>query len=121
MEGVSTDNMVAILFGIRLIDFVENVFGALAVEGQLFTAFQHGLVVVIQFVFGFTQDRQVAIDAGDQHKTAPDGDHQPDGSNHQHFRRQHRQIPGATHRQDDALHEFRQTHKGDGDIANIAG
>ena len=121
MEGIGANNMVTVLFGIRDVHLIKDMLGALAVERQLFAPFQHRLIIVVQLVFGFAQGSHVLIHPRHQHKSPPDGDCHPDCRHQQHFGRQHRQIRRRSDGQDNPLHQLRQTNKGDGDVANIAG
>ncbi|SAH15085.1 Uncharacterised protein [Enterobacter cloacae] len=63
MERIGANNVMTIFVRIRDIEMVEDMFGALAVQRQLFTPFQHRLVIVIELVFRFAQHRHVLIDA----------------------------------------------------------
>ena len=121
MEGVCADNMVAILLRIRNVEVVKHILGAFPVQSQLFAPFEYGLKIRVQLVFGFTQGRHMFVHPRHQHKTAPDGDRHPDSRYQQHFARQHPQIRRGTDSENDPLHQFRQTHKSNGDIAHIAG
>ena len=93
----------------------------LAVQGQLFAPFQYRLVIVIEFVLGFTQYCHVSVDAGYQQKTAPDGDSNPQCRNGQHFAGEPGEIGRRTNGQNNTLHQLRQADKRNGDGAHVAG
>ena len=100
---------------------VKDILGALAVQGELFAPFQYRLVIVIELIFSFAQDRHVFIDAGHQHKTAPDGDGNPQRSHRQHFAGEPGEIGRRAEGQNDPLHQLRQTNECDSNGANVAG
>ncbi|MOA01206.1 hypothetical protein D3C78_1205980 [compost metagenome] len=77
MERVRANNMMTVLAGIGNVEIIENMFGAFTIKRELFTAFEHRLIIVIQLVFGFAQHGHMLVNTRHQHVAAPDSDDNP--------------------------------------------
>ncbi len=121
MIGVGADDLLAVILRILQIKLVVDEVGPFTVERQLLAAGDDRLVVLIEPILGLTHAGEVAIYPVHQQPTHHHGDGDPEGGDAEQGRRQPAQVNGRSQGEHQPLHQLRQAHEGDGDLADVAG
>ncbi|MNF70773.1 hypothetical protein D3C84_526970 [compost metagenome] len=119
--GIGADNLPAVIPGVLLIELVIDEVGTLAIERQLLAARDDGLVVLVEPVFGLAHPGQVAIDPVHQQPAHHHGHGDPEGGDTEQGGREQAEVDDGTQGEHQPLHQLRQAHEGDGDLADVAG
>ncbi|MNI46841.1 hypothetical protein D3C73_1013260 [compost metagenome] len=87
MVGIGADNVLSIIFGIRLVGLLVQRFCTIAVQCQLFAAVNRRLIVFVEALFGLSHAGQMTIHPRDQTPAAKHRHRDPNGGDRQHLRR----------------------------------
>ncbi len=119
--GVGANDLLPIVLRILLIKLVVNEVGPLAVERQLLAASDDGLIVLIEPILGLTHMGEMAIDPVHQQPAHHHGEGDPERCDAEQGRRQPAKVESRPQGEHQPLHQLRQAHEGDGDLADVAG